>query len=328
MYLFEDYPGQDYYYREMKIREAIDDIWKEIWPNEAKYRFIAVVAKLQLGTETGDEYELNKEPFIKRQNGADDYLPRQLFVRVLNDNQRQWDVKNHQEHTYQMAQLLNKDVQVAKASRNSGKLKEYYVDESMSWITPEHEILPLGMYVRHTVMRRKIMPFIFHAASLNGSWAEVNKEIVHRWFANGKSTTARELGISFDYDWKKDEYYQASVVKKHSSNNCTNMSEIDPLLNANVKTLEHDDLQTNTDSEEEEYANMVKKLPRKITPRMKSSLPVSPNKRACVQPVSPTKIEKKRRRVTRSTKNPYIDDEAVEDDGVVSDGGESAKSDG
>jgi hypothetical protein len=313
LYLFEDYEGEDHYNE--SIRTAINTKQRNLWPNQAEFRFIAVVAKLQMGTES-NEYELNVEPKVgKNWDGKLEYVARQLFVRVLNENQLNWTMEDHKEHTRTMVPLLNEDTRkdrlTVKDAWKVHKLRDYYVDEPMSWITPDDELLPLGMYMNNDVMRKKIMHFVFDRTTLHRGWANDHKEIVHKWFANGKSEAARNLGISYDYDWKQDEYYQPSIAVRRV------LQQSSEKITA-TNTNSDDDMKIHAHSDDEEHSNMVKKLQTKQTQSKKHI-------QEC-HPVTPTKVQsKRRRRTTGSEKNPYIDDEAVEDDGVVSDGDEDAE---
>jgi hypothetical protein len=205
LYLFEKYPGQDHYQdiiRDSLNKQEGDDA--ATWPVEEVFCFADVVAM------NDPEYPGEKQvKNIEVPKNSPSGMPRMLFVRILMENQLQWTKKEHCTHGKLLAAKLNEEMDKKREAgtiRNIKEARDYYFTEDNSWITPE-EVKPLGLYMSKSVMRYKIMSYLFEHSDLTQSWASRYPERIHQFFADGLSQTARQLGVADNYHYKSDHYY-------------------------------------------------------------------------------------------------------------------------
>lgn len=284
MYLFEQKPGQDQYNEH--IRNGIKPPFKPAWvmDNEA---FITVVAKLVVGTKY-NEKELNLERPKRKDGIYGDKIPRQVYVRAIEEVNHQWTLDDHKAYTRRLAKVLNQEIDISKkrAPNDAWKYnKSYIVDEEQSWDSIPDDKYPLGMYMQDNVMKNSVMSIIFGVEELTVNWAQKYPDEVDHFFVRGGTATSNSLGVDVDYVWN---LHEAVTDEDHTSEEQSQASSA-------RKSYDLDGKAETTD--EEQYMLDTGRRLAKLTGQTGGEL----------------KGGKKRTR-SQSKKNPYIDDEAEEDD--------------
>jgi hypothetical protein len=219
--LFEKFPGQDQWQDTIRSTIRKDEGYAE-WVEDIDFGFFTVVAMLDPVCAPFERQLKNVEltPGNVNNNFVSHYLPRMLHVRVVCEHQSNWTDEQHMDHARLLASKLTSEAHKPpkkpkhndEQQYNSHKqdaLKDYVVDDDISLITPI-EKLPLGAYIKKTVMIRQIIPELFESKDINQSWAYRFPNRIHEFFADGTSTEAQALGVRPDYDWKTDQYYLAN----------------------------------------------------------------------------------------------------------------------
>lgn len=288
------------------------------WACDGQFNFFTVVGKLQ---ERPGERKFDRNIEAAR-NG--DRLPRQLYVRVAMDDQLSWTADQHNQHTKSLMVQLNCDPWNI-GDNQSEKPKEYYVDESESWITPE-EKLPLGMYVCESRLEDTMLPLCFEQHQLNNQWAKRYPEMINHFFVSGGSPLGISLGVPSDYNWETDP-----AVKAERSLRMELKSALD---GKNIAVKQEEIASPVTRPKEEGGAVSGNEIPvseeslgrrkrRYCTLEDTSSeeswgeltQPASRISKVVAQGCPKLKTEKRRaiRKKKFEIRNPFIDDEAVED---------------
>ena len=314
LYLFEKYAGQDDY--NSIIRKGMKD--SAHWACDGQFNFFTVVGKLREGPGES-KFDRNIEAAT---NG--DRLPRQLYVRVAMDDQLSWTADQHNQHTKTLMAKLNCDPWNI-ADDQSVKPKEYYVDESESWITPE-EKLPLGMYVCESRLEDTMLPLFFERHQLNQQWAKRYPEMINHFFVSGGSPLGISLGVPSDYYWETDPAVKAERTLR--------MELKSALDSKNIAVKKQEEIASPVTKEKEGGAVIGNVIPvseeslgrrkrRHFTLEDSSSEEsggeltqrASRISKVVAQGCRKLKTEKQRaiRKKKVEIRNPFIDDEAVED---------------
>jgi hypothetical protein len=201
--------------------------------------------------------------------------------------QQDWSLADHKEHTRRIVDILNKEVEILKnkkAKKDAWKLKKFHVDESESWDQIPEERKPLAFYMQENVMIQKVMTMLFDEASLDKQWASNYPDQVSHFFITGGTQAANMLGVPRDYNWLNDPFArnEEAVTTDSKAPNGGGQSGGRRIYQRHL---------SDTSDEEQDI-----KLPKNIVRR-------------------PRKYQRVNQESGTTKKNPFVDDEAVEDNG-------------
>lgn len=202
--MFDQYPGQDGYVA--CLRTAVENN-VPAWPVDDNHGFVAIVGKVLPGTN-GEHLELNVKHEFDSNGSCKPAWPRKIFARIVNESQMHWTLEEHKAHTRAMVVLLNRELAAANAAEKNPERKKWgykniYVDESLSWATPDVK-QPVSYYMQDYQLVNRIMFWLFQVGELNSHWATQYPREVSHFFERGGQHAATALGIDKSYHWQDD----------------------------------------------------------------------------------------------------------------------------
>ena len=241
LYLFEEYPGQDYY-NEI-IRTAIVKSQKDppefTWPVMEDFAFVKVVALVDVNRPNEEIFVYNHKP----SSAGKSPLPRQVYIRLALDDQSTWTKEDHIAHGHLLASKLNEEVAKKKNETvlqwKKDSMKEYYFDDKLSWMTP-NELLPLGLYMTSHSLSVRFMPeFLFDPSECGTSWANDYTERINEFFADGKSQAAIDYGVPSNYQYRNDQHRKVTNNESNEQTELRNSTEANAAIVTPVKGKEN-----------------------------------------------------------------------------------------